>query len=136
MLEKPMKNHPDRKQQRQPGLRLRGNRRAKRLRLSRRLEQKIAQEAKELGLAPNEYLRIALSMSKSFMDVAKTDSSLDLRSVAKIVDSPVWSIVIQSLVPTINGLLDTKQGQSTESSTPREREQPMNRPPLPPPGYW
>lgn len=135
-----------RQQQRRQRPPLKAKLRKRRVSLSRSLEYKIRQEAKKLGLSPNEYVRIAVSISKSFLDIAKTDNALNLHSIANIVDSPIWTIMIQSLGPSINGLLDDKQIQSTESDTsPRLNApglnapgfgQPVRIPPPPPPGYW
>ena len=140
------KKRRSQQQQRRQGRPLHAKSRKRRVSLSRSLQYKIRQEAKKLGLSPNEYVRIAVSISKSFLDIAKTDNAVNLQSLAKIVDSPIWTIMIQSLGPTINGLLDDKQIQSTESDTspglnppgpnPPGLGQPFKGPSPPPPGYW
>ncbi|KPV45308.1 hypothetical protein [Alicyclobacillus ferrooxydans] len=90
------------------------------------LQRSIAREASQLGLSVEEYVRMAIAISKSFRDTVKTDSSFDIKSVAKVVDSPIWPILMQTIGPVVTGMLESpsKEKHDTNKEQPYITGQP------------
>jgi hypothetical protein len=101
--------------------------------LTKSLRQRILAEANKLGLTPAEYLRMAVTMSESIRTAMPKDKSIDMKSMVKMLDSPLWGILVQSIGPTITGMLeqtptDKDEGSKSETAKERTPNQPSVRP--------
>lgn len=100
--------------------------------LPKSLRERVQREARKLGLTPTQYLRMAVSISESVAAAMPTDQSMDMKTMAKIVESPIWGILVQSIGPTISGLLDGQSsGESKALQEKTETQQQEQREPRP-----
>lgn len=83
--------------------------------------QKVAKEAKSLGLTSSEYMRLMLSVSSTLRENVHLDSTLQPRELLKLVENPLFSLVLQWI--TKNALSAfSKDGLSLSEMEPEAKE--------------
>lgn len=120
------------------------------LRVSPQNRRKILKEAKLLGLTPDEYMRLMLSLSSTLRENLNLNADLKAKELLRLVENPLFALVLQWVTSnTLSSMLSPADDNST--STPRpslalpETQQPAVIPPphspQPPPApetwpYW
>lgn len=94
-----------------------------------KLNRRIAEEAKSLGMSRSEYLRLTLALSKSLREALQKETNIDPVALLTFVESPLFSVLLQSLVQTAVSSL--KPGDDEKDSTSQSPQQSTNQPQAP-----
>lgn len=89
----------------------------------------IRKEARALGITQAEYLRLTLALSSALRESLR-DSQLDARSLLALVESPVFSMLLQGIGKTALDAVQSDNDSSTNDSSENEHdnEQRVNGP--------
>ncbi|RIV28201.1 hypothetical protein D2Q93_02970 [Alicyclobacillaceae bacterium I2511] len=92
------------------------------LSISPQLGRKICKEATLLGIQPEAYLRILLSISSALTHSFPEQSKLDITAFGRLVEHPLFPILMQWMMNTTLSTI-TDAGENPEQSSP-----PVNKP--------
>lgn len=88
------------------------------------LLHRIRREAKTLGMTQSEYLRLTLALSGALRS-SFGDSGLDPKALLTLVESPIFSMLLQSIGKTA---LDAVQSQGKTADNSDEQRQNLPQP--------
>lgn len=77
------------------------------------LARKIHQEAKALGLQPNEYLRLILAIAGHLRDGIGATGKLQAREMLELVENPIFGILFSTVTQSIIKQQTTSENDST-----------------------
>lgn len=84
-------------------------------------QRRIAREAAALGIPPQKYLKLVLTVSESLRASLGADQKLDLSVISQWMDSPLWPVMVEWIVKTAGSMLKQSGGDaSVDAKTKQE----------------
>lgn len=84
--------------------------------LSPRTKRRIAREAAALGIPPQKYLTLVLTVSESLRNSLGTNQKLDLSGFTKWMDSPLWPVMVEWIAKTAGSMMQLSGSDPSEDS--------------------
>ncbi|MCL6453088.1 MAG: hypothetical protein K6T78_05570 [Alicyclobacillus sp.] len=75
-----------------------------------RMRRRIAREAAKLGLSPEKFVALALTVSSALREAAGADHAINLKAFSQWMDSPFWPVLVKWITQAAAAIAQSGEG--------------------------